>query len=384
MLWTIIIFLLVLGVLVFVHEAGHFFVARWHGIKAEEFGFGFPPRLIGVTWDEEHKRYRWVRSDKREDADPERGLSFKNTIYSLNWIPFGGFVRIKGENGEGKLDPDSFAARKPWPRIQVLAAGVIMNFLLAWVLLSVVLMLGFPGQNTDDTVANASTKIQIERVLPNTPAESIGLRAGDVIQTIDGQPATSANQTSQYIQQHKGQSLTFGIERSDQVIQVQGTPRTEYPQGEGSLGIVLAAVSMVHYPWYEAIWEGGKQTIEMTKMMLVGLGKMVTGGGSLSDVSGPVGIAQYTRQASDLGITYLLFFAAILSINLGIINALPIPAIDGGRILFILIEVVRGKPVSQRVEGWFHQIGFALLLLLMLVVTGMDIVHTGVFTRLFG
>lgn len=384
MLWTIVIFLVVLGVLVFVHEAGHFFVARWHGIKAEEFGFGFPPRAIGVSWDETHGRYRLVWGDKKEGADPEKGLSLKHTIYSLNWIPFGGFVRIKGEDGTGKLDPDSFAARRAWPRIQVLSAGVVMNFLLAWVLLSIVLMIGFPQQSNGSAENGTSSVIQIERVLPNTPAEAIGLRAGDVIQTIDGQPATSADQTSQYIQQHKGKSLIFGVERSGNLIQIEGTPRVEYPQGEGSLGIILAAVSIVRYPWYTAIIEGGKQTVAMTKAMLIGLGKLVTGGGSLSDVSGPVGIAQYTRQASDLGITYLLFFAAILSINLGIINALPIPAIDGGRVLFILIEVIRGKPVSQRVEGWFHQIGFAVLLLLMLVVTGMDIVRTGVFGRIFG
>jgi regulator of sigma E protease len=381
MLWTIIVFVFVLGVLVFVHEAGHFLVARWHGIKAEEFGFGFPPRLIGIVWNKETKRYRLVRSDRKEGVTEEKPLSFKTTIYSLNWIPFGGFVRIKGEDGSGQLEPDSFAAKKAWPRIQVLAAGVVMNFLLAWILLSGVVMLGFPAPGVE---GSGPVTIQIQNVLPDTPARNMGLHMGDAIQSIDDHTFSTVTETSQYIQQHKGHEISIRIDRGGKTLQVQGVPRVEYPKNEGSLGIELAATTLIRYSFFPALGEGARQTYELTRSMAVGLGKMVTGQGKLSDVSGPVGIAQYTRQASDLGVTHLLFFMAILSINLGIINALPIPAIDGGRILFILIEMVRGKPVSQRMEGWFHSIGFLLLLVLMLVVTLHDILKTSLFVHFFG
>jgi regulator of sigma E protease len=393
MLVTILVFLLVLSVLVFVHELGHFTVARMHGIKVEEFGFfGFPPRVFGVVWDERAKRRRiiWGHRDEqvaREMTPAESSVagavlsespvapaSFKHTIYSLNWIPFGGFVRIKGEDGQS--DPDSFAAKPAWPRIQVLAAGVVMNFLFAWILLSIVLMLGFPQQasdTSDPTVAGQAAEIQIQQVLPGTPAETMGLRMGDVILSVDALEMRTLGQVQTYIQEHKGQEVTFKVDRGGKVLALRGMPRTDYPAREGSLGIVFTSVVTVQYPVGTALVEGAKQTAHLTVAMTEGLGRMLTGGGKLSDVSGPVGIAQYTRQASDLGLAYLLFFAAVLSINLAIINILPFPALDGGRILFVLIETVRGRPVSARVEGWVNQIGFLFLIGLMLLVTAHDI-----------
>ena len=378
---TVLIFLLVLGVLVFVHEMGHFLVARRNGIKADEFGFGFPPRLAGFVWDDEKKKHRLVRGNE-EVVSP-------HTVYSLNWIPLGGFVKIKGEDGEQK-DADSFAVKSAWIRIKVLAAGVTMNFILAWVLISVVLIAGFP-QQVDPSAANGSGErtIQISEVLPNTPAESMGLRFGDKIVKIGEIDATSVSQVQEYIASHKGQSVALHIVRGDEALTLSGTPRIEYPKNEGSLGIGLGETEMISYPWYQALWEGAVTTYRLTAAMLDGIFGIVKGlftgtHEGLSSVSGPVGIAKLTGQVSDLGIVYLLYFAAILSINLGIINILPIPALDGGRILFILIELAKGSPVSQKVEGIFHQIGFTLLLLLMVWVTVHDFSKFHIFGNLFG
>ncbi|MDD5083318.1 MAG: RIP metalloprotease RseP [Candidatus Moranbacteria bacterium] len=377
---TVLIFLLVLGLLVFVHEMGHFIVARRNGIKADEFGFGFPPRLAGFVWDDEKKKHRFVKGNE-EVVSP-------HTVYSLNWIPLGGFVKIKGEDGVQK-DPDSFAIKSAWVRIKVLAAGVTMNFILAWVLISLVLMSGFPQQVDPKTPVSGNRDIQISEVLPNTPAEAMGLRFGDKILSIGDKRAMSVTQVQDYITTHKGMEISLRVARGTEEMTLQGTPRVNYPDNEGSLGIGLGETEIVNYAWYESIWEGAKATYHLTGAMLSGiygiLKGLVTGTHEgLSSVSGPVGIAKLTGQVSDLGFVYLLYFAAILSINLGIINILPIPALDGGRILFILIELIKGAPVSQKVEGMFHQIGFALLLLLMVWVTVHDFSKFHIFGNLFG
>lgn len=377
---TVIIFLLVLGLLVFVHELGHFVVARRNGIKADEFGFGFPPRIAGFVWDDAKKRHRFVKGDE-EVVSP-------HTVYSLNWIPLGGFVRIKGEDGAQK-DADSFAIKSAWVRIKVLAAGVTMNFLLAWVLIALVLTAGFPQAADPNTAPSGKRDIQISQVLSGTPAEAMGLQFGDRILSLENEKAMSVAQVQEYIVSHKGKEIVLRVARGEKELILKGVPRTEYPQNEGSLGIGLSETEMVSYPWYESVWQGLVATYHMTIEMTVGIFKifkgLVTGTNEgLSDVSGPVGIAKLTGQVSQLGFVYLLYFAAILSINLGIINILPIPALDGGRIFFILIEIIKGSPVSQKVEGIFHQIGFALLLLLMLLVTVHDFAKFDILGKIFG
>ena len=377
---TALIFLLVLGVLVFVHEMGHFIVARRNGIKADEFGFGFPPRIAGLVWDDEKKKHRFVKGGE-EVVSP-------HTVYSLNWIPLGGFVKIKGEDGEQK-DADSFAVKSAWVRIKVLAAGVTMNFLLAWVLISIVLIAGFPQAVDPQAPVSGKRDIQISEVLPNTPAEVMGLRFGDKIISFGDTKALSVTQVQQYIIEHKGQAITLHIMRGTEALTLQGMPRTEYPTNEGSLGIGLGETELIRYPWYEAVQQGAVTTYYLTSAMVSGIFEILKGlvtgtHEGLSSVSGPVGIAKLTGQVSDLGLVYLLYFAAILSINLGIINILPIPALDGGRVLFILIEVIKGSPVSQKIEGFFHQIGFALLLLLMVWVTVHDFSKFHILGTLFG
>lgn len=383
MLTTILIFIVVLGFLVFVHELGHFLVARRNKIKVDEFGFGFPPRLFGVVKNDVTGKYDIVWGDK--------DVKSPYTVYSLNWIPLGGFVKIKGEEGADEHDADSFASQPAWIRIRVLAAGVVMNFLFAWVLISSVYMLGLPQPITEDQRGMyPDQKVQILEVKPGTPAADMGLRPLDEIVSIDGASVLTTNEVIQQITSQKGQALALTIRRGDSVLTMRGTPRTEYPETEGALGISLAETALVQYPWHQAVLEGAQTTVKVTGTIVAYLGKMIASifGGAEKvplDVTGPVGIVYLTKQMTEMGFSYLLWFAALLSINLGVFNILPIPALDGGRIFFILIEKLRGgRPVSRLVENHVHQIGFMLLLGLMLLVTVRDVSQFQILDKIRG
>lgn len=376
----IIVFILVLGALIFVHELGHFLMARRSGMKVEEFGFGFPPRLGGFVWNEEKKRHTFVAGNK--------DVSSSHTVYSINWIPFGGFVRIKGENGDGAHDPDSFASKGIIPRIKTLSAGVVMNFLFAWVLISIVLMLGFPRAIEEyEKIDPSKVEVQIAQVIPGTPAAKMGLKMGDVIVSVDGEKLLRVERVQEIIDVRKGEEIPFVVRRGDEVLTLVGVPRTEYPEGQGALGIALGEITLARYSFFEAILQGAVNTWTNTVMMVAGIGGLVGSlfsgdSAGLADVSGPLGIAYLTKEVSDLGFVYLLYFTAILSINLGVLNILPFPALDGGRILFLLIEKLKGSPVSERVEGYFHQAGFLLLILLMIAVTVHDFSKFEVFQKI--
>ncbi len=366
---TALIFIILLGLLVFAHELGHFVMARRSGIKADEFGFGFPPRLAGVMWDDAIGRYKIIWGS--------REISSAHTIYSLNWLPLGGFVRIKGEDGEN-ADPDSFAKKSAWQRVCVLGAGVFANLIFAWLLISIVLTLGLPQPITsEERIQYPDAKIQIFEVKKGTPAQAMGLALGDEILTINGEKITSLKQVSDTIAANRGREIEMRINRLGKEVTTVGTPRVAYPAGEGSLGISFGETAIVSYPWYEAVYRGILVTYNITLAILRALGMVIVslfaaGTKAPIDVAGPVGIIYLTKQMSNLGIAYLLQFAALLSINLAIINILPIPALDGGRILFILIEKFKGSPVSRGTEGMIHKIGFILLLLLMLIITVRD------------
>lgn len=376
---TILIFIILLGLLIFAHELGHFLAARRNGIKAEEFGFGFPPRLVGIVKDDASGRYKIIWGGKEIES--------LHTIYSLNWLPLGGFVRIKGEDGENK-DPDSFAQKSAWSRIKVLGAGVFANFIFAWFLISVVLTLGLPQPIVPEERANyPDAKIQILEVKKNTPAQAMGLALGDEILTINRKKITSLKQVSDIIASNKGKEIEMQINRLGKEIVLKGTPRVEYPAGEGSLGISFGETAIVSYPFYEAIYRGALATYNITLAILQALGGLIAslfgaGTGAPVDIAGPVGIVYLTKQVSDLGLAYLLQFAALLSVNLAIINILPIPALDGGRILFVLIEKFKGSPVSRKTEGMIHQVGFILLLLLMAFITIRDFAVFQIFEKI--
>ncbi|PIU09088.1 MAG: RIP metalloprotease RseP [Candidatus Moranbacteria bacterium CG_4_8_14_3_um_filter_34_16] len=375
---TTLIFIAILGILILVHEMGHFLVARRNGIKAEEFGFGFPPRIFGFYKQDKSGKYKLVFGNKN--------IKSKSTVYSLNWIPLGGFVKIKGENGSGKKEEDSFAFKSAWIRSKVLVAGVTMNFILAWILISFVFMLGIPETiDSDASIQSSSSfsKIQIVEVLPDSPAEKSKLEMGDEIskKQIDSSGKIvnlqNVKQTSEFISSYKGKTLNLKIKRGGKDMTISVVPRINPPQNQGALGISLTETTLVKYSVGESFWNGFKATGELIFSIfgaLFGILKnLFIGNGVGADVSGPVGIAIFTKKVAGLGLVYILQFAAILSVNLGVINILPFPALDGGRILFIAIEKMKGSPVSQKVEQTFHMVGFVLLITLLILVTFRDV-----------
>ncbi len=367
---TAIIFIAILGVLIFVHELGHFVTARRNGVKADEFGFGFPPRLAGFVRNEKTGKFEFVWGNKEIES--------KHTVYSINWIPLGGFVRIKGEDGNGIKDPDSFASKNAWPRIKILAAGVIMNFIFAWILISIGFMIGAPETIESDNVNIANAKIQISEVLPDSPADKAGIKIGDEILKVNKQVSfAGVTDVQNYINSNKGKEINFNVLRGSEIVEIKVVPRENAPAGQGAIGVALAQTVIKRYPVHEALWNGAIAVYNLTIAILLALGgiimKLFAGNGVGAEVSGPIGIAILTKQVATLGLVYVLQFAALLSINLGIINALPIPALDGGRILFILIEKIKGSPVTQKTEQMFHTVGFILLIMLMVLVTLRDV-----------
>lgn len=399
---TVIVFLVTIGVLIFVHELGHFFVARRNGIRVEEFGFGFPPRIFGFQILSENKnqdskgfskkriKFIWGKRNSEKEIESHENLD-ESTIYSINWIPLGGFVRIKGENGGNEKDDDSFAKKSAWIRIKVLGAGILMNFLLAWVAISLALFIGAP-QALDGNQKVEGSKIQISQVVEDTPAEKMGIKVGDEIVKCLGENEqcqknfSMVSEIQSFIGEQKGKEISFEIKRGKDVFVLSGQPRIDYPENQGSLGISLVETAIVSYPWYEAIYKGLITVFNLIWMILATffniIKDLVVGQKVSVDVSGPVGIAYLTKQVTTLGITYILQFIALLSINLGIINGFPFPALDGGRILFILIEKIKGSPVSQKIEQIAHTFGFIALIALMFLVTFRDLVKFEILDKL--
>ncbi len=329
---TAIIFIIVLSIIVFVHELGHFVMAKRAGMKVDEFGFGFSPRL-------------WSHKPKNSE-----------TTYSINWIPFGGFVKIHGEDGDNRDDQKSFGSKKFLPRAGVILAGVVMNVILAAVLFIIVNLIGSKAQ------------ILITQVASDSPAQHAGLKVGDVIIGFENIEAVQA-----YIVEHKGREMILNLKRGE----IKLTPRIDPPPGEGATGIALAKTEDMHYPWYEAIWRGIKEAGETFWLIVVGFAglikRLVLTGHPGVELAGPIGIAVVTGQAARLGVVYLMQFMAFISLNLAVINIVPFPALDGGRFLFLIIEKIKGSPLPKRLENGLNTVGFVLLITLMLFITAKDV-----------
>jgi regulator of sigma E protease len=356
-LLTILTFVIILGVLVFVHELGHFIMAKRAGMGVEEFGFGFPPRMFGI----------------------KRG----ETTYSINWIPLGGFVRILGENGDSQ-DPRAFGSKGFWARFMVLIAGVVMNFILAWVLISIAMTSGLPtiiaqGDTLPSYARVGPAQVSVVEVGDNTPASAAGLKMGDSIYKINGTEITDINQARELTASNAGKPTDYELKRGNEDFHKTITPRANPPEDQGPLGIALSSVAKVSYPWYESIGHGFTTTVGLAWATLSAFGQIISQLVHHESVgqalSGPVGIAVLTRDVAQLGFIYLVQFTAILSINLAIINAVPFPALDGGRVLFLIIEKLRGRKLPEKAEGYANAIGFSLLILLMIFVTVKDINH---------
>jgi len=369
MLLTLIIFLLILGLMVFVHECGHFFTARKLGVKCDEFGFGFPPRIFG--WKKVNGKRKFFWGNKEVETE--------DTIYSLNWIPLGGFVKIKGEDGEQKEDKDSFGYQKIWKRAIILSAGVTMNVILCAVLLMSAFAIGAPQALDDNELATQArdVKTQIISILPKTPAAQAGLAMGDELISIDGKVFSKIQEVQDYVASKPDTEIKVQVIHSGERKEVSLKPIILSETGKAGIGIALAKTGIISYPWYEAIWLGLKGTYLMFIQIILGFVTVIKNALIHQplgvDVAGPVGIAVMTGRIARMGFIYIIQFTALLSLNLAIINFLPLPALDGGRVLFLIIEKIRGRAVNQKIEQIIHTVGFALLLVLVVIVTGSDL-----------
>lgn len=373
---SIITFVIVLGFLVFVHELGHFIAAIKTGTKAEEFGLGLPPRIFGWRRNAENrKKWEWVGPKVKSEET-------KHTIYSFNWLPIGGFLKIKGENEDTDGD-DSLNTKSMGQRALVMSAGVIMNFIAAIVILTIAFNIGFPSIIDEDTdLSRVSDRyVQIGSVIEDSPAAQAELQLDDVLLTLDGVQPVTIDDVQGIVRAKANQPIEVAVLRGDETLTTNITPVFLEETQAPAIGVGLLEVGTVSYPIHEALWRGisgtGFVTVEIFKV----IGRLISGAFTAAEVkdqiAGPVGIAVLTGQFVEMGFVFVLQFAALLSINLAIINILPFPALDGGRLLFIIIEKVRGRPVSRKIENTIHTVGFVILIGLIIYVTAYDFSRFG-------
>lgn len=353
---TTIFVILALSFLIFIHELGHFSAAKWFRVKVLEFGIGFPPRLFGK----------------------KRG----ETEYTINALPFGGFVRILGEDGEDKetssehaeeeKDPTrSFVFQSVWKKVVILAAGVFMNFLFGWLAFSAVFMAGIPRH------------LIISGIQPNSPAFQAELKAGDIVIEASAQgeilrdPITAENFIA-LTERAKGETMKLSILRRGESFEKEVLIRENPPVGEGSLGVYLGDAGFDKTQFFPALGEGFLETINISRLVLAGFGELgarllTAPQGATENIAGPVGIVMVAKETSALGFVYFLQLLALISVNLAVLNLLPFPALDGGRIILALIERIKGSPVPQKIQLILNAAGFLLLVGLMILVTIQDI-----------
>lgn len=355
-MFTVIVFFLVLSLLVIIHELGHFVVAKWNGIKVEEFGFGIPPRLFGIRIGE--------------------------TLYSLNWLPFGGFVKVYGEELADVKDSEisaadrkrSFAHKKPWQKLAVLVAGVTLNFILGWAIVSYLFTKGVPVP---------SENVVVQAVSEKSPAADAGLQKGDMILNASGADnkdvvVKESGDVSKLAQKNAGKTLLLTIKRGEKEFETSIIPRVNPPKGQGALGVVISNYTIKKYSYIEAPVYGLVESAKITGIIAKELGKtlvrFVTFQKQEAEIAGPVGIAQLTSEAAKQGMDPLLQLIGLLSLNLAVLNILPFPALDGGRVVFVLYEWITRKKVNAKFEQRLNFAGFALLISLLILVTINDIV----------
>lgn len=375
-----LIFVALLIPLVVIHEFGHFFAAKLFRIKVLEFGIGFPPRIKGLSW--------------------RRG----ETEYTINWLPIGGFVRMLGE--EDPSDPRSLAAAAAWKRLTVMAAGVVMNVVLALLLFTV----GFMAPRE-----RALNLAQVAEVVPDSPASMAtitgtlrdgsepaqGLQAGDVVMEVNGREVRNVSELIFHTRRFIGETQTWVISRANSTLEAELYARWRPPEGQGPTGIRVGAPTVctdvdddgnpigcrqrypytenVSYPPWEAVPRGWQAMIDAVIVTKNEIQVRVNGSSGVAPdqplLSGPVGIANTTGDIVEAaGWRPLIELAALLSLSLAVFNALPIPALDGGRMFFVVVEMLRGgRRISPQKEGFVHFVGFAVLLAGILVITFFDI-----------
>lgn len=349
MLLTAITFFIILSLLIFVHELGHYLVARFIGVGVEEFGFGLPPRI-------------W-------------GKKVKGTIYSINWLPIGGFVKLAGEDEDptslkASRGKEYFFNRSKKERGAILIAGVFMNFLLA---------VGITAYLLNQGILEPAGRVHVEQVVAGSPAETAGLAIKDYVLRVDQKPMTKASVLIDYTKAHAGEKITLGVLRGDKEISISLVPRKNPPQGQGPMGVAISDLEPKIYPWSQAPFMAVKINLDRAWQMLSSLGvlvwRLVTLQPLQADVAGPIGIAQVTGTAVRFGVKAVLEFISILSLNLAVLNILPFPALDGGRLAFVFLEKILGRKVRPAFERSTHQIGMIILFALILLVSIHDILR---------
>lgn len=347
-LQSLIVFLLGLSLLVLVHEFGHFIAARRAGIKVEEFGLGFPPKI-------------WSK---------RRG----ETLYSLNAIPIGGFVKLYGEDDSVSKDIErAFFHKGKLVRTSVVVAGVIMNFFLAVFIFSIISY--FSG------IAISSGQIKVTAVATNSPAENSGVKIGDIVISVDGENVSQDVAFIQKIDERRGKETIFTLSREGNPnFNIKVTPREDPPKGEGALGVAFLDKKIIYPPFFErvviSLKNGFDEAVFWISLTITGVSHAITQafqGQKPEGLAGPIGIFQITGFAAQQGIFSLLGFIGILSVNLAVLNIMPFPALDGGRLLFIIVETLFGRKVLPKFEKYAHAVGMVILLILMLLITFSDI-----------
>jgi regulator of sigma E protease len=355
-----ILFVIVgLSVLILAHEAGHFICSKLFGLKVDEFGIGFPPRMFAKKKGE--------------------------TEYSVNWLPFGGFVKIAGERGEFTLEeelangaykeskPDSssaanvdakrlFYSQPAWKKSAILLAGIFMNFVIGWLLVSFALAVSAPKA------------LIVSDIEPNSPASAVGLTQGDIIKNFSDSQSFIA-----FVDAHRGQSIALDILRGGKELNINVIPRITTEANEGAIGVYLEDAGRPGENIFAALWDGLKTTGMIAWLTIVAFWNLIKQlfehGSLLAGVVGPVGIFGIAEETGKIGATYFIQFLGIISINLAVVNLIPFPALDGGRFLMTIIEKIKGSPVPEKVEGWINGVGFAFLLVLMALLTIRDVAH---------
>lgn len=350
---SVLVFILVLSLLILIHEAGHYFVAKASGVFVEEFGFGLPPRIWGKKVGE--------------------------TLYSINLLPFGGFVRLHGEmSDEGVTQPErAFLNKSKKKRAAIILAGVFMNFVLAVVAFSIVY--SFSGIPKD------TNNVKILEVDSGSPAQAAGVTTGDIVRKVGDTDITSISQFTSLVNENKGRKIKLEVQRKegekDATKTFTVTPRENPPEGQGALGVYISSTE-VYYPpvWqrpFVGVYYGFKDALYWGKTVVVAFagifGTLLHGHAPAEVGAGPVGIFAITSAATAIGALSVINLLGILSVNLAILNIIPFPALDGGRLFFIGIEAVIGKKVLPKVEATVHTIGMIILIILLLAITVRDV-----------
>ncbi len=340
----IVLVILGLALLILGHEFGHFSVAKFLKMKVEEFGIGFPPRLFG----------------KRKGE----------TLYSVNALPFGGFVKLYGEDGEKSEDPDAFLNKPFWEKSLVVLAGIAMNLVLGWVMLAAVLITGTPAH------------LMIVNVERGSPAAAAGLQTGDVIQkaTIGNTTLSDPISDTAFVNAVKdaaNPAVSLTIVRDGTVVPIALEKRANPPAGQGALGIGLSDIGAAPEPFFRGLGDAAAETVDFSLLIFGGLWTLVSGiftnPSVMQGVAGPVGIVVLASHATSIGVMYLVQLLGLISINLAVLNLIPFPALDGGRFFVFIIEKIRGKKISTKVQLAVNGAGFALLILLMVFITVNDV-----------